>query len=250
VPPLVVAKATATAARFSARLGRFADARLYGERSREIYRIHGDPADAAYALDTLAWVAQLDGDHDRAATLLEEAIDLARRRCDQGREAVLLMNLGYLMLLRNDDSSAETLLRRSAALGGTQGNPYIIGMSLANLAMIALKRGSAEDAQDLLFESLAAARELGSEEIMLGCIEGLAAVAAARGRTDVAARLLGYAREIQERLGTPLEAYEQAMHDTTVSAVTDVHGPEEAARLIELGRGMTFDEAIALANPD
>jgi hypothetical protein len=40
------------------------------------------------------------------------------------------------------------------------------------------------------------------------------------------------------------------MHDTTVSAVTDALGSEEVARLIELGRGMTFDEAIALTNPD
>src|SRR5262249_6750638 len=79
LPPLLVAKAAAGAARLSAALGRSAQAQLYGERALETYRLHGNPADAVYALDTLAWVAQRGGDPDRSALLLEEAIDLARR---------------------------------------------------------------------------------------------------------------------------------------------------------------------------
>jgi hypothetical protein len=40
------------------------------------------------------------------------------------------------------------------------------------------------------------------------------------------------------------------MHDKTLVAITDAHGPEEAAHPIERGRGLTFDQVMALVNAD
>jgi hypothetical protein len=127
---------------------------------------------------------------------------------------------------------------------------YNGALALVNLAMLAIKRERLDDAEGLLYESLAAGRDLGSEEIALYCLEGLASVSATRSRVDVAAQLLGRAAEIRDRLGIQLQQVEQALHDRTVSITAGALGSEEFARLLDLGRTMTSDQAVALAGLD
>ena len=87
VSPVLLARAYDSAARMSGHLGRLENARTYAERSVELYRAHGEPADVARSLGGLGIVLQETGDYDGAAAHMEEAVELAREADSPHHEA-------------------------------------------------------------------------------------------------------------------------------------------------------------------
>ena len=250
VEPELLARAYDSAARMSGRLGRLENARTYAERSLELYRVHGGPADVARSLGGLGLVLQEAGDYDGAAARMEEAVELAREADNPFHEASVHTNLGYLELLRGELARAEPHLQRGVELHRTLGNDEGVALALQNLGLVAVVRKRFDEADELLFKSLAAGRAVGSTEVVLYCFVGLASVAAARGESEKAVRLLGAAQVIREGLGIELQEFEQEMQATTASVAEATLSHEEFKRLFGLGRTMTSDEVNALIGLD
>ena len=250
VSPVLLARAYDCAARMSGHLGRLENARVYAERSVELYRAHGEPADVARSLGGLGIVLQETGDYDGAAVHMEEAVELAREADSPHHEASLNTNLGYLELLRGELARAEPHFQRGLELHRALGNDEGVALALLNLGLVAVAWKRFDEAEELLFESLAAGRAVGSKEVALYCYVGLASVAAARGESEKAVRLLGAAEVIQEGLGIELQGFEQEIHAAAASVAQAAFAHEEFNRLFELGRTMTSDEVIALIGLD
>jgi hypothetical protein len=78
------------------------------------------------------------------------------------------------------------------------------------------------------------------------CFEGLAAGYTFHGRVKAAARLLGAAEALRERLGVELAPAERETHEETVAAVRSELGASFSAEWQE-GRSMSLDRAVAYA---
>ncbi len=124
------------------------------EESLRLYRRLGDRRGAATATNILGSVA-LQGDYRRATALYEECL-AARRDLDDPRgTAVALNNLGIVARYEGDHQRAAALYEESLAIKRTLGDPHSVALSLNNLGEVALDRGDDERAAVLFAESLA-----------------------------------------------------------------------------------------------
>ena len=83
-------------------------------------------------------------------------------------------------------------------------------------------------------------------------LESLAETARAAGQGERAARLLGAATAVRERLGTPLTASSQTDVEQAVAAAQTALGEEAWAAAFAAGRALSLEQTIAeaLKEPD
>jgi hypothetical protein len=105
--------------------------------------------------------------------------------------------------------------RGHAGMGG-------LAQSLCCLGWCRQLSGKLAEAERCHQEVLSAAREHGAPLPIARCIQGLASVAAAAGDAEQAARLLGAAAAIRDRIGVPLPEPER----------TDIEQASETARVV------------------
>ncbi len=125
------------------------------EESLRLYRRLGDRRGAATTTNILGSVALRQGDYRRATALYEECL-AARRDLDDPRgTAVALNNLGIVARYEGDHQRAASLYEESLAIKRTLSDPHSVALSLNNLGVVALDRGDDERAAVLFAESLA-----------------------------------------------------------------------------------------------
>jgi hypothetical protein len=121
-----------------------------------------------------------------------------------------------------------------------------VAISLINLAAIALDRGDRVGAAALARECLGLARDM---DLGLEIAGGLEVIAAADGATDHvrSARMLGAAEALREAIDARIWPHEQAQHARIVRRAQGRLDRETFTALRAEGRGLTIDEAVALA---
>lgn len=118
---------------------------------------------------------------------------------------------------------------------------------LNNLGNIDRFEGSFDSAMERYRESLQVKQRLGDEWAIAYTIEGCADIAAARGQCAKAARLLGKASEIRQRLGAPLEPRKQPEYEAILAQVRELLTAPEFELAWEEGKRLAVAEAIAEA---
>ncbi len=132
-------------------------------------------------LDCVAEFAFLEGDLERATTLVTEALELQRRHQPLWGTSFSLALLGEIALARSDLSAAAAYYGESMALARALGDTTFLGAGLAAIGTIAAEQGEAERA----------ARLLGAAEAMYQ-VAGAWSFIAARGQNR---RAIDRARE-------------------------------------------------------
>jgi len=114
------------------------------ERTRDL-----DAAAGVAPLHMLAAGTRLAGDHDQAAELYTQSLELNRRLGDRRMVGMELHNLGHLELHRGNLQAAE---RCFAEVGGLRDHkdPYEAAMGQLNQAALAVAHGDRERAAELL----------------------------------------------------------------------------------------------------
>lgn len=185
----------------------FASATQFFEEALSFFRASGDQAEIAGILGNLGLVAGFRGDHARAAALFEEAIALSEATGDQRAAAIFLLSLGEVMRVQGDETRAARFLA----------------------------------------DALQRFRCLGETSTAIAeCWEGLAGIAAGTD-TVRAARLLGAADALRERLDSALEPALQSRHDATLSAVRSALDSTVFAAAWQAGRQLSIAQASAEA---
>jgi tetratricopeptide (TPR) repeat protein len=157
------------------------------------------------------------------------------------------MNLGNEYLSTGDHERAATLLEESLASFRVLGARGEVAWSLGSLGWAALLREDFEQAETLYQESLALNRELGRKPDSASCLEDLACVASARGEAMRAAQLWGAAEALHQATGYPQDPIAQAeMEPYLASARSQIH-ETVWAKAWEEGQAMTLEEAISYA---
>jgi predicted ATPase/DNA-binding SARP family transcriptional activator/DNA-binding CsgD family transcriptional regulator/Flp pilus assembly protein TadD len=141
--------------------GDFERARVAYEESLELYRSSNDKSGVANALGDLGSLALDSGDYARATSLLEESLTLHRELGSKEEVVGVLNGLGVLASARGDREQSIWFFREALTLSRGTGNVGRNAVSLGNLGITMLVHGDLEQATVLLEESLALFQEIG-----------------------------------------------------------------------------------------
>jgi len=116
----------------------------------------------AKALDGLGWIAEPQGDYERARVAYEESLELYRSSNDKSGVANTLGDLGSLALDRGDYEQATSLLEESVTLHRDLGSKEEVVGVLNGLGVLASAKGDREQSISLFSEALALSRGAGN----------------------------------------------------------------------------------------
>ena len=237
-------EALAAASDFARIQGDLAQARAYSQESLDLAEQAGEPLGIARALHELAEAAMDDEQFDQAVTLFERAVSVAKKA---GRSGVgSIANMGYVALSQGDYERGKTLSEQALALARQEGRDNVALITLSNIASAEVNLGNRAEACTRLRECLRLARELGFTEVIVSGLLDTAAVAVADGDFHCAARLIGAAETLRERINFSFGPLERRLHNRTIAALVTGLGDSTSERLQQEGHRMELEQAVEL----
>jgi len=181
--------------------------------------------------------------------LLGRAIELAERTGERAALIVALANLGDLQLEEGDADAARRTYNDAASAAHAAPHARWMPEVLLGLAVANLADGRPEEAASAAKDAIALARDASLAALMPLLIETLAEVEAAANHAERALTLAAAGTAMRQRLASSAPH----PHPTRLtSAVAHARRalPERARSLVDRGRRMTTDEAVAFALAD
>jgi len=169
-------------------------ARVYYERALEISRGTDDRKGTADCLQNLAVIHCEFGYFDSAATLVAEAISVAREIGDAAKEADLIGIAGNIWYARDDSLQAEDCYRAALNLSEKVGHPLGIANQHNSLGLILKRRGEYEESVRHYDAAARIYKKLGDKAGHAACLNNIGALF-----------------EIQSDFEIALEKYNQAL---------------------------------------
>jgi predicted ATPase/class 3 adenylate cyclase len=162
--------------RLAGALWRFWDMRgYYGEGRRWLEEALAKDERAsgarAKALEGVGWLADLQGDIDRAVAAAEEGLRLvARAKIQSNDKASFLRILGSAAYVRGDHEQAARLYEESLALSREARDERGVASSLLQLGNVSSDLGDHEEAKDFYEEGLALSRTLDDKALLASAL--------------------------------------------------------------------------------
>jgi tetratricopeptide (TPR) repeat protein len=229
------------------RLGDYQRSAALVQERLVLARVLEDAEDVASSLIGVGMNAQGLGDYERAAAAFMEGAELARAGGYTWVLAVTIGNLGDLALEQGDYAHARALIEESLGLFRQLGDERKVVESVVGLGMVASREGRSDEAEPLLREGLEYAQALVDKEVAIWCLGELAALALSKGDAERAARLMGAIESLREETGHAPFPDERRLGEQTRDALASALGEEQLAAALAIGRGMTFEQAVAYA---
>jgi predicted ATPase/class 3 adenylate cyclase len=225
------------------RQGDYTGALTLHEKSAALFRLLDERWGIAMVLNNLGAMARDQGDNVRAAALYEESLAMAREIGDTWSIAMILGNLGEVACDQGDYERAVALCDESLSLFRDLGEERGMAHALTYLGVVARERGDDERALALYKESLTLWRHVGEQSGIAMCLEGLAGAACALAYAVHAARLLGAAAALRERIGAPVPPADQPDYERTVMGVRSTLG-HAFLPVWEVGQALPLDQVL------
>jgi predicted ATPase/class 3 adenylate cyclase len=129
------------------------------------------PAARAKALEAVGWLADDQGDIDRAVAAAEEGLRIsARAKIPSRLKASFLRMLGSAAYVRGDHDQAALLYEESLALSREARDDRSVASSLLQLGNVAGDRGDHEEAKEFYKEGLALSRKLDDKALLASAL--------------------------------------------------------------------------------
>jgi DNA-binding CsgD family transcriptional regulator/tetratricopeptide (TPR) repeat protein len=189
-PAPVRAKALGEAGWLAEMQGDYERARVAHKASLAIYRSLGDERGVATSLRNLGSVASSQGDHGQATELLEEGLTLLRQRGTDTDVVRVLTTLGTLAGYQEKHARAVEWFEEALSLARKTGDVRGVAVSLGNLGHATLAQGDPERATALFEGSMAKHREVGEAQGTAIALINLGHAALAQGGHGRATKLL------------------------------------------------------------
>jgi predicted ATPase/DNA-binding CsgD family transcriptional regulator len=232
--------------------GEYRHAATYAAEGLKLARELGDPFLVGQALAISGLVSYRHGAYDQAEAFLDEAYGRLSDLADRGPHVVVAA--GIALLLLGDTALAQEQFERA---GGpyeqssdhfrTIGDDWRFSDVQAGLGGLRYCTGDLVRAAALYAENLERAQRVGYTMIVASSLFGLAGIAAASGRPEAGARLLGAAEGIAAALGSPIYPRDRPVRERARAALTAALGSERLAAVLEAGRALPREQAIAEA---
>ena len=198
-------------------------------------------------LVNLGNLAFFGGNLEAAGELYRESIEHFRSLGDLRGEALANENLGLMALTADDIPQAVTWLTAAVDLARVGGDDREISAASRSLAAALLEFEKAAEAEDLLEESLDVARRLGDAHGIAVSLETFAGLAATAGEAERAATLFGASDAVRSAIGAQRQPDNQILYERWLARTLARLDTNAYSRRYEDGRGLTADEACALA---
>jgi non-specific serine/threonine protein kinase len=227
--------------------GEMGDAQDLLRRALEYSEGRGDARRAAIACAFLGHVARAGGEWDASADWHRRAEAGFREGGSTQGVAWARYDLGLLARDHGDLGSAAELLRASLRDFRELDYPWALAWSAWGLGATLTAQGRLEDACPLLAEAMRIYTDVHDSRGVAQCLEALAHVASERAHYESAARLIGAAAALRERVVARQPDAEQARSSAVERELARALGPQDADTLIHAGRTMPAQRAADLA---
>jgi tetratricopeptide (TPR) repeat protein len=216
-------------------------------RSLDAARRLRDTTGEAVALCGMARIALREGALDRARALCEDALECVNGTDDRLGRSNALHVLGVTAQMRGNLHEAAEFMNRRLQIARELGHVSSIAMEAGNLSVVERRLGNLDRATQLALESLQLAVRRGDEWMLPYDLNSLAGIAAAKADFARAAKLLGAAAAMMERMGTTWPPDEKPHFDATRSAAEAGLGPGAFEQAWADGERMPPSDAVAFA---
>ena len=194
-------KVLSAAGGFAYDQGDFQRAATLHNESLSIARACGDGESIAIALNNLGNLALDQGNGEQATALYQQALTLWRSLANNEGIAMVLNNLGGAAQDRGEYEKAASYFEESLGLKRSLGDQRGIANSLNNLGNLATNQGAYSQAAVYLDESLRVFRALGDSYGTVMSLDNLADLALEQGQLSRAAELRRECLSVCEELG-------------------------------------------------
>jgi tetratricopeptide (TPR) repeat protein len=215
-------------------------------KSLRLYRELGHLSGIAMCLGDLAQIMIEAGDFSSSKPVLEEAVVLYRQLGNPTGEAWMLGLYGKIALGQSDYQQAHAYFEQATTMYEKLGVRWS-AWTRASLAHAFLRLGDIVQARETFEITL---REVQKHKDMGGLIygiEGLASLNVHQGQPERAAQLFAWADAVREKINIPRPPLEQKSVDSDLALLHSRWKETEYEQLLEEGRAMTVEQAIALA---
>jgi predicted ATPase/class 3 adenylate cyclase len=216
-----------------------------------IERELGDDGSVAEALFNKALVTAAEGDLEGAVRLGRESLDLFRRAGDEAGVARALAGLALTDAVAGNWARVIANWEEAVALWRRVGERFHLADGLLALGVSNAKAGRPEPARAAILEGLDLFVEVGNPTGIAAAVLDLSFLASWEGRQEDALRLAGATESVREAAGggPPSDFMATIIGDPHLEARR--HLSEGAAqRAWDEGRGMSLDQAVALARTE
>jgi predicted ATPase/class 3 adenylate cyclase len=216
----------------------------HGSAAVRLARELGDVSGLVVALCALGDALVVRGDYDRGVSIYEEALVLAR---ETGQSPVqILTNLADAVLGAGEAERAIEYSTQAAELAEGHDRETVRAIAAFNIGSALVQLGRVDDARAHVRESLEAVLRLEYPELLAWCLTAAAAVAARSEGRD-AARLVGAADALMDAGGVEFGPAEQRLRGLVLSELRERHTNGEVEELVQSGRAVGVEGAVALA---
>jgi tetratricopeptide (TPR) repeat protein len=161
--------------------------------------------------------------------------------------------LGTLLLIQGDHDRAATTIEEGLAFARKLGDRLGINDALYVLAQIAQARGDHDLAARRFEEGVALSAEMGDRANLGYFLEGLAVVAGVRGEAKRSVCLFGAAEGLLEAVEAPVYDYfepNRSLYERTKAAMLSQLGESAFEEKWDKGQALTFEQAVKYALED
>ena len=202
-----------------------------------------DEREAANARGALGTIAMNEGDFEFAATAFEQHLAAAERLEDSKSVSIALSDLAYASIGLGRYEQAVEFASRSLEMAITL-DPE---MDRFNLGLAYLRLGRPVDAATQFTISLDIADRVGALATLSCALDGIASLAVSRADPIVALRLSAAAERLRVDAAVSAELLERQLAAETIQSARSALAPQDAEDALALGRGLSREEAVALA---
>ncbi len=231
----------------SAMHGDYAASALFLEEAMQIARSLNDDGILALVLNEMGIITQDQGENEAAKVHYEESLKLNRRLNRRGEQSVNLCNLGVVAECMNDLEGAKRLYEEALSMQRELGDMRSIAIALNNLGDLAIIAGDYAQARIHQCESLKIGMAMGNNRNTTYVFESLAKLARCEEDFERAARMMGAAENLRERLHTPLAPIEQEEYNRIVDTVKKSLDPLIFETAYRTGKSYTLESAADYA---
>jgi tetratricopeptide (TPR) repeat protein len=237
--------------------GPFEDAVPFARDAVALARASGEEWIIADALNNLGVALRSERDLAGSQRALEESLGLRRKIGDLEGVTAGLSGLALVALAEDDFGRAEVLFREAFEISDKRGDVFYDAARDVVFAYLAFGRREYDVATTRCVRALISSTEHGFQQFTAYALETLAGVAAVEGRLWQAARLLGAAVAISDRIRGGAhtgERLSRVEYDWEARAVTralerarSAVGAQAWDAAVANGRSLRLDEALAYA---
>jgi predicted ATPase/DNA-binding SARP family transcriptional activator len=217
------------------------------EKAIQLYREVGDQISLANLLSLSAQFRVLNGDFELGEKYLDESTVLwhSNRRANVWEHPKSVKSL--ILLIRGEYEQAYEILQEALVSAQETGNRMSYLWLRVRLGYIALRAGNLVEAHDLFAETV---QDFYKDGYIIGAVfalEGITTLLIATGKPEKAARLIGCADAIREKIPDRRPLIEEADMYRNMAAILSKIGPSGFEVAYDEGRSMTLEETIAYA---